>query len=748
MSLLKRTHLVAAALAPFLALAPGSPALAQSEPATAPQSEPQSGLDAAQSESPAAAAAASAPPAETVLVAGSLEPEQAYRVETFNAPGPLGAEKLADIPHSVMVVPARLLENVQARSVKEALKYVPLAQFQEQQGSEVLRPATRGMQGSNYQNTRQDGMTIFVTGANPLESLEQIEVLSGLPAAIYGPANPAGMFNFVTKRPTAEPLAELDLGYSSASIFTGHADLGGKVDAAGILSYRLNLVDSRGTSYVSGSDLDRKLASLAVDVHPWSETVLTFNLTSNHLVQKGYPGWFTYGQAIKLPAAPDPTRVGYGQTYAGVDLKNQSLSGRLLQNLGPDWVLVVGALNQGVDRNINAPVNNLTNNSGSYTSSLANGFAPRFAITSDIAYLNGTFRTGAVGHDLTLGTTGFRAVTRAVLNTPTAASVLLGTTTLANPKAFPEPAAGLPDVLHQYDSSVAKQQGINLSDTMALTSQWSVKLAVSQDWMETRNFAKTGLQTTTYNKNGLSPMPSLIFKPRENLTTYVTWASSLQQGDIATSGSNLNTALAPYRSKQIEVGAKAALTGLDATVAVFRLTRPFAHLDTSDNVFKVAGEQLNKGLEATLTGQLSEQLTVFSGVTLLNSTLESTGVAATNGKQYVGIPKIKSNILLEYAMPKAPGVVCSLDWQFTGRRPANDSNSTWAPSTSVVDLGTRYTTRVLGKDSTLRLAVNNVADLHYWSTIGPSNIIGSNTSNMTAHLGAPRTVAASVAVRF
>ena len=46
------------------------------------------------------------------------------------------------------------------------------------------------------------------------------------------------------------------------------------------------------------------------------------------------------------------------------------------------------------------------------------------------------------------------------------------------------------------------------------------------------------------------------------------------------------------------------------------------------------------------------------------------------------------------------------------------------------------------------MAVENVADLHYWSTIGPSNIIGSNTSNMTAHLGAPRTVAASLAVHF
>ena len=92
MKLSKRTHLAAAVLAPILALAPGTLALAQSDPAAAPQAEPEAAP--ASQELPAAAEAASVPPAETFLVTGTLGAGEAYRVETVNAPGPLGAEKL------------------------------------------------------------------------------------------------------------------------------------------------------------------------------------------------------------------------------------------------------------------------------------------------------------------------------------------------------------------------------------------------------------------------------------------------------------------------------------------------------------------------------------------------------------------------------------------------------------------------------------------------------------------------------
>ena len=675
--------------------------------------------------------------------------DNAYRVESVYSAGPLGNAKLLDTPNSIVILPASLIENVQATSIKESLKYIPLAQFQEQQGSEVLRPATRGMQGSNYQNTRLDGMTVFVTGANALEQLQQIEVFSGLPAAIYGPANPAGMFNFVSKRPTSEPLRRLNLGYASSSILTAQADLGGKIGDGDVFSYRLNLLDANGTGFVSNSELDRKQGSIAVDVRPTRDTTVELNYAMYDLSQKGYPGWFTYGQKIALPDAPDPTKEGFGQTYAGVDLKNRTTSARLLHDLGAGWRLVVGALTQDVDRNINTPVNNLTNNTGSYTSSLANGFAPHFDITSDIAYLNGTFNTGAIRHDLTLGTTGFRATTNAVFNTPTAANVLLGTANISSPVTFAPPKAGLPDVVTQYKSSVATQQGINVSDTIAFSKEWSVKLALSKDKMETKNYNKTGAQTTTYSDDGFSPMPSVIYKPRENVTTYLTYARSLQQGDLAPAGSaNANTGLAPYRSKQLEAGVKIALSKLDLSLALFQLERPFAMVDPKDNTFKISGKQLNKGIEATAVGELTDHLVVYGGITILDPKMEATGNPLTDNTQYVGMPKVKSNVLFEYRVSSVPGLVASFDWQYTAKRPGNDSNTTWTPSYNVLDLGARYTSQLMGKATTWRLAVLNLTDERYWSTIGPSNLTGANTGNMTAHVGAPRTIAASVSIDF
>jgi iron complex outermembrane receptor protein len=393
-------------------------------------------------------------------------------------------------------------------------------------------------------------------------------------------------------------------------------------------------------------------------------------------------------------------------------------------------------------------VDNLTDSNGDYTSSLANGFAPYFGITSDIAYLNGTFRTGDVGHDLTVGTTGFRAITNAVLNTPTAKSVLLGSATISDPMTFADPGS-LPDVTDQYRSSIAAQQGVNVSDTLTLTRQWLVKLAVSQDWMGTRNFAKTGALTTTYNRDGLSPMPSIMYKPQDNVTTYLTYASSLQQGDVAPAGSaNANQALAPYRSTQWELGAKAALPQIDLTVAAFRLARPFANVDPADNTFKISGEQVNTGVETSAIGKLTDDLRIYAGVTVLNPVLEDTGNPATDNKQYVGMPKLRSNVLLEYWVPPMPGLVLTADWQYVGRRAIDDGNMAWTPSYNVFDIGARYSTRVMGKATTFRAAVENVGNVHYWSTIGPSNITGTNIGNLTAHLGAPRTVAASATVDF
>ena len=79
-----------------------------------------------------------------------------------------------NLPYSINVISRQLIDDTQSRNFKEAAKYLPLVSFQEMQGPEILRPESRGMQGTNMQNDRKDGMGIAVTTPSALEEYEQI----------------------------------------------------------------------------------------------------------------------------------------------------------------------------------------------------------------------------------------------------------------------------------------------------------------------------------------------------------------------------------------------------------------------------------------------------------------------------------------------------------------------------------------------------------------------------------------------
>ena len=683
-----------------------------------------------------------------VIVTGTREQEEDdYRVPSVDSIGPLGTTPLLDTPYSVAILPHDLIENSQAVNFKDVSKYLPLVSYQEQQGPDILRPQTRGLQGGNFQNSKLDGMTMYVTVANAMEQFQQIEVVNGLSASLYGPANPSGMFNFVSKRPTGYDLRELTATYNSDGIGTAKVDLGGPIDRNGFVSFRLNALYGSGEGYVDRSHQRRSLGDLGIDIRPWQHGVLELNYSDYSLVDKGYPGWFTYGQGVGLPPAPDPQRVGYGQPYAGVDLRTRIATARFKQDLGQDWHLVAGILNQDASRNINTPVNNLTSSTGAYASSFANGFAPRFIITSDTVYLNGNFSTWGIAHDLTIGTAGYKSQSYSVARPATPASVRLGTASIDAPVIFTEPAAGPPNVLANYNSSNTYQQGVNLGDSLTLDRYWRVRVGVSQDWFSVDNFTSTGAARPGYSSHGVSPTGSLIFKPAPNMSAYFTYASSLQAGDLAPgTAANAGQSLAPYRSREYELGYKARLAHIDLSAALFRIERPFAGIDPLDQIFKNTGEQVNRGLELSAVGEIVDGLTLYGGLTLLDARLEHTPLVSTNDQRFVGQPKVKGNLLFEYEVPAVAGLVASFDYQFSGTRPGNDTNTFTAPGYNLFDVAARYTSQVFGKPVTWRLAVDNLTDRHYWSTIAPSNLTGANTGNLLAHLGSPRTVLASVSL--
>jgi iron complex outermembrane recepter protein len=153
-------------------------------------------------------------------------------------------------------------------------------------------------------------------------------------------------------------------------------------------------------------------------------------------------------------------------------------------------------------------------------------------------------------------------------------------------------------------------------------------------------------------------------------------------------------------------------------------------------------------LELSAVGDVVENLRVYGGVTLLDARLEHTPLPSTNDQIYVGAPKVKGNTLFEYSIPTVPGWVATFDWQFSGPRAADDTNSFFVAGYNLFDLGARYTSSILTKKVTWRLSVDNFTDRHYWSTVAPSNLTGANTGSLLAHFGTPRTLLAAVSFDF
>jgi len=178
------------------------------------------------------------------------------------------------------------------------------------------------------------------------------------------------------------------------------------------------------------------------------------------------------------------------------------------------------------------------------------------------------------------------------------------------------------------------------------------------------------------------------------------------------------------------------------------IARAIDSVDPADNIFRNTGDQLNYGVEAMVTGRVGTRLVTYGGFTVLDPKLTDTPAPEANDKHFVGIPTWKSNLMTEYRVPAGPATFVMLNWQLVGRRPIDDANTSYTPAYNVVDAGVRYAHPLKGVATTWRLNVNNIGNAHYWSTLGPGNITGTNVGSYTAHLGQPRTVAASMEVAF
>lgn len=663
-----------------------------------------------------------APPPQTQNAATEGQPldgsaAAGYRVENTTTTGPWGTLPLQDTPYSINVMSQDLIQNVQASAPDQLLKMNPVVQLTQPIG--INGRPTFNIRGFNIKNSQEDGMRDFNGWGNPLEEYERVEVLSGLSGFLYGSGNVGGMVNYVTKRPTPAPLADITVGDFGGANYYVHGDFGGPIDKDGMFAYRLNLLTQNGDQGPDLATQRRNLVSGAVDWHIMDHLVVELIGTYFDYKQNGVPAaWSTSGN-FQYPAAPNVDLL-WSQPWTYQTLETSKIGGNVKWDLNEIFTLR-GAYRHAEydDQNLTA-FNNIQPND-TYTQ-LTQTRAPRTLVgDSAYAFLDAHFDTYFVDHRLTFGFYGDRNIWLEHPDEQAAVSVP-GNFSLITPIYALQPL-NIVGTQPAFKDTAVSNTNFVLGDILKFNEYWSAMVGANYATVNESDWNTPGRPPSfQYNKSAVTPSASLLFKPTPWVTTYATFIQSLEEGAIVpNSGSviytNAGQILAPVISDEYEIGAKATLGGMFVTAALFQINKANDYSinnGNGTNTFKQDGREVHKGVELVATGNIMEGLRLFGGVTVFNAAVEQTSDPTLIGKQPANVSEQMLKAYAEYDIPYVPGLTLTGGAYYTSSFYADAANTQPLPGVIIGDVGLRYTTKIEGQPLTMRVNVTNVANKSYW----------------------------------
>jgi len=219
------------------------------------------------------------------------------------------------------------------------------------------------------------------------------------------------------------------------------------------------------------------------------------------------------------------------------------------------------------------------------------------------------------------------------------------------------------------------------------------------------------------------------------LVVYAGMARGLEEsGQAPVSAANRGQALPAIITSQREAGLRVTLAPrLHLIAGIFDLKKPYFNFNAA-NFYEVAGSVENRGLELSLSGPITDRLSVAAGAYLLRPRLTGQSVAAAEDRLPVGLPSRLVQASLDWRIPWVRGL--SLDGRLSnqGRVPATVDNAVFVPSRTTFSLGGRYRFNASGKDLTLRISVSNVGNVSGWTAVAPGTYYAISGRSASAYL--------------
>lgn len=587
----------------------------------------------------------------------------------------------------------------------------------------------RGFDLDNRFNLRRDGLPISGETALSLVNKSGIEILKGSSGMQAGTSSPAGLVNFVVKRPLAEDGTALMLAAIQGGSVQASLDHSQRFGASREFGVRINLAavhldpqlrDSRGRAHT---------AALATDWRISPDTLVEAEVEVNRQSQPSQQGFSLLGDRLPDAKNVDPNLNLNNQPWSlPVVFDNTHASLRVQHKLGGDWraQATLGIQRLRTDDRLAYAFGCTAADGQTY---YADRFCPdgtfdRYDFRSENEHrdttaldisASGPVQLAGLRHDVTVGglSSQFKSrFQRQAYNWSGTGNVDGSALTPADPT--------LTDENTNRDE---RSNELYLRDRVALTADTSVWLGLRHTRLHRESVRTDGSRATDYSQSVTTPWIALSHAIASDWLVYASWGQGIESEVVPNRPRYVNAgqALPALKSRQTEIGLKTGTQRVEGSLTVFDIRRPawrdviqsgFTECSADDSCERRAdGIARHRGVEASADLKWSGG-GLFASAMRLQARRHGSAEASLNGLRPPNVPE--TTIKLHLRQDLLPGLQAQAGVRHEARRFATPDNRIAVPAWTVADAGLRYT-QLIGQQTWIwRAAVDNLTNRRAW----------------------------------
>ncbi|GDF01375.1 ferrichrome porin FhuA [Escherichia coli] len=722
------------------------------------------------------AQAAVEPKEDTITVTAAPAPQEsawgpaATIAARQSATGTKTDTPIQKVPQSISVVTAEEMALHQPKSVKEALSYTPGVAVGTRGASNtydylIIRGfAADGQSQNNYLNGLKLQGNFYNDAVIDPYMLERAEIMRGPVSVLYGKSSPGGLLNMVSKRPTTEPLKEVQFKAGTDSLFQTGFDFSDALDDDGVYSYRLTGLARSANAQQKGSEEQRYAIAPAFTWRPDDKTNFTFLSYFQNEPETGYYGWLPKEGTVeplpngkRLPTdfnegaknntySRNEKMIGYSFDHEFNDTFTVRQNLRFAQNkVSQKSVYGYGMCSDPLYTKDQealkaSPCLSIPQSQWGHTLTrqyvIDNEKLENFSVDTQ---LQSKFATGSVDHTLLTGVDFMRM--RNDIDSWFGYAGSVAPSDIYNLDrsdfdfgAHPNPSGPYRVLLKQ------KQTGLYVQDQ----TQWDkvlVTLGGRYDWADQSSFNRDYGNKSERDDKEFTWRGGVNYLFDNGVTPYFSYSESFEPASQTDANGDL---FAPSKGKQYEVGVKYVPEDrpIVVTGALYQLTKTNNLMaDPNGSLFSVEGGEIRaRGVELEAKAALSASVNVVGSYTYTDA--EYTTDTTYKGNTPAQVPKHMASLWADYTFFDGPlsGLTLGTGGRYTGSSYGDPANSFKVGSYTVVDALVRYDLARVGMaGSNVALHVNNLFDREY---------VASCFNTYGCFWGAERQVVATATFRF